>query len=247
MKRFLLISLTALLAFSTTSTKAQEKQYDDLLVKYVDEKYEDCLVRAERYTQNDNTKKDPLPYLYMSMCLYEMSKIPKYQEMDEYKKADRDALKWAEKYRKKDKNLEFFNNYEDYWSELNTMAQETGMNYYETGPKGMSKARRYFDSMTSYYPENPGGWLMLALTQYNSNMAKDGDESLVKYTEALESAGGIARLPLDQKKLMKSALIHYAEYLDGKGDTSGARAALETGKDAFMDDAEFKGAYDSFH
>ena len=247
MKRFLLISLTALLAFSTTSTKAQEKQYDDLLVKYVDEKYEDCLVRAERYTQNDNTKKDPLPYLYMSMCLYEMSKIPKYQEMDEYKKADRDALKWAEKYRKKDKNLEFFNNYEDYWSELNTMAQETGMNYYETGPKEMSKARRYFDSMTSYYPENPGAWLMLALTQYNSNVAKDADESLVKYKEALEASGGIVRLPLDQKKLMKSALSHYAEYLDAKGDRSGARAALETGKDAFMDDAEFKGAYDSFH
>jgi len=247
MKRLLLIPLTALLAFSSTTTKAQEKQYDDLLVKYVDEKYEDCLVKAERYTQNDKTKKDPLPYLYMSMCLYEMSKIPKYQEMDEYKKADRDALKWAEKYRKKDKNLEFFNNYEDYWSELNTMAQETGMNYYEAGPKEMSKARRYFDSMTSYYPENPGAWLMLALTQYNSNMAKDADESLVKYKEALEASGGIVRLPLDQKKLMKSALIHYAEYLDAKGDRSGARAALETGKDAFMDDAEFKGAYDSFH
>ena len=120
----------AFLALTTTS-RAQEKQYDDLLVKYVDEKYEDCLAKAERYTQNDNTKRDPLPYLYMSMCLFEMSKIPKYQEMDDYKKADRDALKWAEKYRKKDKNKEFFNNYEDYWSELNTMAQESGMNEYE--------------------------------------------------------------------------------------------------------------------
>ena len=181
------------------------------------------------------------------MCLFEMSKIPKYQEMDDYKKADRDALKWAEKYRKKDKNKEFFNNYEDYWSELNTMAQESGMNEYESGPKGMSKARRYFDSMTGYYPENPGGWMMLALTQYQSNLAKDGDESIVKYKEALEAAGGIALLPEDQKKLMKAGLIHYAEYLDGKGDKSGARAAMETGKDAFMDDAEFKGAYEEYH
>lgn len=247
MKRLLLIPFTAFLASTATDALAQDKQYDDLLVRYVDEKYEDCLVRAERYTQGDKTKKDPLPFLYMSMCLYEMSKIPKFQEMEEYKKADRDALKWAEKYRKKDKNLEFFSNYEDYWSSLNTMAQETGMNFYEAGTKEMSKAKRYFDSMTGYYPENPGPWLMLALTQYNTNLVREGDANLEKYKEALAAAGNIARLPEDQRKLLKSALIYYADHLDAKGDKSGARAALEVGKDAFMDDPEFKGAYDAMH
>lgn len=247
MMRLLFIPLIALLAGAATPAWGQDKQYDDLLVRYVDEKYEDCLVRAERYTQNDKTKRDPLPFLYMSMCLYEMSKLPKFQEMDEYKKADRDALKWAEKYRKKDKNLEFFSNYEDYWSSLNTMAQETGLNFYEAGAKEMSKAKRYFDSMTGYYPENPGPWLMLALTQYNTNLVREGDANLAKYKEALDAAGPIARLPLDQRKLLKSAMIHYADYLDGKGDSSGARAVLESGKDAFMDDPEFKGAYEAMH
>ena len=81
------------------------------LKAYVDEEYEKCLVKAEGYTINEETKKDPLPYLYMSMCLYEMSKIEKYTAMEDYKKADRDAMKYAEKYRKKDKNKEFFDNY----------------------------------------------------------------------------------------------------------------------------------------
>lgn len=249
MKRLLLAPLYALLAMAflaAAPARAQSKPYDDLLVKYVDEKYEDCLYKAERYTQNDNTKKDPLPYLYMSMCLFEMSKIPKYQEMEDYKKADRDALKWAEKFRKKDKNMEFFHNYEDFWAELNTMAQESGLNLYDGGVKEMSKAKRYFDSMTSYYPENPGAWLMYALTQYNTNLVKEGDLSMTKYKEALDAAGGIDRLPEDQKKLMKSALIRQADYLDAKGDRSGAKQALELGKDAFMDDAEFKGVYESF-
>jgi hypothetical protein len=246
MKRIHLAPILVLLATANTGFAQEKKPYDDLLVKYVDEKYEDCLVKAERYTTNDNTKRDPLPYLYMSMCLYEMSKIPKYQAMEEYKKADRDALKWAEKYRKKDKDKEFFNNYEDYWSELNTMAQESGLNEYESGAKGMSKARRYFDSMTGYYPENPGAWLMLGLTDYGSNMAKEGDDAISKYKAALDAAGGIDRLPEDQKKLMKAGLIHYAEYLDGKGDKSGAKAAMETGKEAFMDDPEFKAAYESY-
>lgn len=247
MKRTLLVSMTALLVLGSNQAWAQSKPYEDLLVRYVDEKYEDCLFKAERYTQNDRTKKDALPYLYMSMCYYEMSKIPKYQEMDEYKKADRDALKWAEKYRRKDKDLEFFHNYEDFWADLNRMAQESGLNAYEMGDKEMSKARRFFQSMTRYYPENPGAWLMLGLSQYRSNLARDAEQTMAQYATALEEAGSLDRLPEDQKQLMKSALIHYAEYLDGKGDSSGARAALETGKEYFMDDPEYKGAYNSFH
>ncbi len=250
MKNVLLPATTTILACMTltaTSVQAQSKPYEDLLVKYVDEKYEDCIVKAERYTMADDTKKDALPYLYMSMCLFEMSKIPKYQEMEDYKNADREAYKWAGKYRKKDKDLEFFNDYEDYWAELNTVAQESGLINYEAGAKEMSKAKRNFEYMTRYYPENPGPWLMLALTQYKSNLAKDGDLSMAEYKKAMDAAGAITGLPEDQKKLMKSALIHYAEYLDGKGDSSGARTAMEAGKDAFMDDPEFKSAYDSFH
>lgn len=247
MKTPLLTVIACVLSIAAVHpVQAQGKQYDDLLVKYVDEKYEECVTKAERYTEGESTKKDALPYLYMSMCLFEMSKIPKYQQMEDFKKADRDALKYAEKYRKKDKDKEFFNNYEDFWAELNTMAQENGLNEYESGTKGMSKARRFFDSMTGYYPENPGPWLMLALCQYNGNLTKDADESVKTYQKALEAAGGISALPEDQKKLMKSALINYAEYLDGKGDKSGAKAAMETGKDAFMDDPEFKGAYASY-
>lgn len=243
MERSLTLVLASLLIVSAS---AQKKPYDDLLVKFVDEKYEDCLAKAQTYTEKDDTKKDPLPYLYMSMCLYEMSKIEKYKAMDEYKKADKEALKWAEKYRKKDKNKEFFDNYADYWSDLNTMAQETGLNFYDEGAKGMSKAKQTFDSMTGYYPENPGAWLMLGLCQYRTNLAKEGDASVAKFKAALEVAGGVEALPEDQKKLMRTALIDYAAYLDGKGDRSGAKAALDLGKEALKDDPEFKTALQEY-
>jgi len=235
-----LIAATALLA--SISLQAQKHVYEDLLVLYVDEKYEKCMEKALSYTENDATKKDALPFLYVSMCNYEMSKVEKYAA--DYPKAGRDALKWAEKYRKKDKDKEFFNNYEDYWSSLNTMAGETGENLIDD-PKGLSKAKANFDAMTGYYPENPGPWLMLAVVQYKSNLAKEGDLSVAAFDKAIDAAGDIKTLPKDQQKLLKNALIRYADHLVDKGDRSKARKYAEIGKDAFMEEPDFKGLWES--
>jgi hypothetical protein len=221
---------------------AQKGVYEDLLVLYVDEKYEKCIFKAEGYTEAESTKKDALPYLYISMCYFEMSKQEKFNV--DYPKASRDAIKWAEKYRKKDKDLEFFNNYGDFWAELNTMVQEQGENFLED-PKGMSKAKQMFDGITSYYPENPGGWLMLAVCNYKANMAKEGDMALAQFDKAMTAAGDIGSLPTDQKKLLKNALIRYADLMVSKGQTSKAKQYAGLGKDHFMGEADFKGMWES--
>lgn len=241
MKRILLLLLAAPF---TLATMAQKHVYEDLLKFYVDEEYEKCLSKAEGYTLNDETKKDPLPYLYMSMCFYEMSKIEKYTAMEEFKKCDRDALKYAEKYRKKDKNKEFFDNYADFWEDLNTMAMEKGMNGYDDGD--FSKAKQTFDAMVGYYPENPGAWIMLALCQYKTNLAKEGDLSMKEFRKA-QAATDIRYLPEDQKKLLREGLIRYCEQLSTKGMRDSARATINIGSDHFMKDADFKAAYEEYN
>ena len=57
MKKSTIINLLSAATFLAMAfpARAQEKQYDDLLVKYVDEKYEECITKAERYTEADNT------------------------------------------------------------------------------------------------------------------------------------------------------------------------------------------------
>jgi hypothetical protein len=243
MKNLLTLGLAAALSLPAM---AQKHVYEDLLVKFVDEKYEDVLAKAQSYTENDDTKKDPLPYLYISMSLYEMSKIEKFRAMEEYKKADKDAVKWAEKYRKKDKEKQFFDNYADFWAELNTMAGESGLNFYDEGPKGMSKAKQMFDGMTGYYPENPGPWLMLALCQYSTNLAKEAEISMKNFQKALDDAGGAGDLPEDQKKLLKQAMMNYATWKETKGDKASGKAMLEQGKDAFIADPDFKTFYEGY-
>ena len=234
-----LITICAFLL--ATAASAQKHVYEDLLVLFVDEKYEKCIFKAEGYTQADATKKDALPFLYVSMCLYEMSKLEKYNV--DYPKAARDAVKWAEKYRKKDKNKEFFDNYADFWEDLNTMAMEKGMNGYDDGD--FSKAKQTFDAMVGYYPENPGAWMMLAIVQYKSNLAKEGDLSMTSFDKAIAAAGDISTLPPDQKKLLKNALIRYADLQVAKGDRAKARKYAEIGKDVFMEEPDFKGMWDS--
>ncbi len=240
--RYLL--LPALLFFAFNPLKAQKHVYEDLLVMYVDEKYEKCIYKAEGYTEKDDTKRDPLPFLYISMCYHEMSKLEQYQL--DYPKAGRDALKWAEKYRRKDKDLEFFHNYEDYWMSLNTAAQEEGENQMDD-PKGASRARQVWTSMTKYYPENPGPWLMLSIVQYKNNLTKDADLSVKEFDKALKAAGNIGTLPLDQRKLLKSALIRYADYQVSKGSRETARKYLALGKDYFMDEPDFKSTYNALN
>ncbi len=241
MKKLLILACVALFQLNIY---AQKHVYDDLLVMYIDEKYDKCLQKAENYTLNDDTKKDPLPFLYMSMCFYEMSKLETFQK--DYPKAGRDALKFAEKYRKKDKEMEFFKNYEDYWISLNTMAMEQGENMMED-PKGMSKAKYVWNSMTVYYPENPGPWLMLAVVKYQSNQAKEADLHVEEFNKRLAEAGDVKTLPADQRKLLKNALIRYADYQNDQGNREQARRYISMGKDHFMSEPDFKGAYEAIN
>jgi hypothetical protein len=239
MKKTLLLAVLLVLS---AAASAQKHVYEDLLVLFVDEKFEKCIAKAEGYTVADATKKDALPYLYISMCLFEMSKQEKYAA--DYPKAARDAAKWAEKYRKKDKDKEFFGNYEDYWAELNTASFQAGENLLDD-PKGLSKAKQIFDGMVGYYPENPGAWLMLAMSQYKSNMVKEGDISVAEFDKAFSAAGDPATLPKDQQTLLKNAIIRYADYLVGKGQRDRARSYAAKVKDAFINEADFKGLWDS--
>ena len=239
MKKTLLLSA---ILFVNGATVAQKHVYEDLLVMFVDEKYEKCIYKAEGYTQNDDTKRDALPFLYLSMCYFEMSKLEQFNA--DYPRASRDAVKWAEKYRKKDKEKEFFGNYEDYWAELNTVSYQAGENFLDD-PKGISKAKQIFDGMTGYYPENPGAWLMLAMAQYKGNLVKEGDLSMKEFDKALAEAGDVSTLPKDQKTLLKNGLIRYADYLVSKGQRDRAKTYAALGKDHFMEEPDFKGMWES--
>lgn len=237
MFRTILLSIT--MAYGLTSF-AQKGVYDDLLVLYVDEKYEKCLAKAETYTQKESTRKHALPYLYMSMSLFEMSKLEKFDE--DYPKAFRNALKYAVKYRKKDKDVEYFDDYEDYWAELNQKCMEIAENYFQE--ENWSKAKSYYKYMTSYDPGNVGAWIMRMHAEINLNMAREVEMHGKEMEKALADQGDVENLSPDKQQLLRNALISYSEYLHSSGRSDSARKVMDIGSDAFMENEEFKMVWD---
>ena len=82
-----------------------QEEYMDLLLLFVDEKYDICFSKASKYTQKDKTKNDPLPYLYIAMSSFEMSQDHKYTNL--HPKAYKTAISFTAKYRKKDKQYKW--------------------------------------------------------------------------------------------------------------------------------------------
>ncbi|MFM7682425.1 MAG: hypothetical protein ACKO7P_06735 [Bacteroidota bacterium] len=101
---------TLLLLSLATFANAQKTQYDDLLSLFVDEKYVKCLQKAESYTLSDKTKGHPLPFLFVSRCYYEISKIDDAKMKEDYANAGKDCFTYISKYfqaatvKTKDKN-----------------------------------------------------------------------------------------------------------------------------------------------
>lgn len=230
--KFLTFLLLAVL-YSSPSLLAQEKEYEDLWVLYIDEDYEKLISKALKVTENDKTKKEPMPYLFVSMGNFEISK--KEDMAEDYPKAFRDALKFAAKWRKKDKQSQFVYDNKDYISELREGCMEVAEGYLEDG--AYSKSKRYYKYMTQFDPDCPGSWLMYAYSLKKLNDVLGTEEAFGEFEAKL---GDIDRLSSEQQRLLKYGLITYAEEMYQEGKRSDAKAMLERGAEFYAEDNEYK-------
>lgn len=92
MKNILTLICLALVALTAN---AQAPNYDDLKILYADANYEKLAKVASGYTENDKTKKDVLPYIWLSKGLYKISLSG--SDNDKFKNAYKDAIKYLGK------------------------------------------------------------------------------------------------------------------------------------------------------
>lgn len=231
--RTLILSLLAVLYLSPSLVGQENKEYEDLWVLYIDENYEKLLKKAVSITEADKTKKEPMPYLFASMAYFEISK--KEDMAEDYPRAFKNSMKYAAKWRKKDKTGAFVYDNKDYIADLREAGMEEAEGYVEDG--NFSKAKSLYKYMTKFDPDCPGSWLMYAYTLKKVNDYSGHDQAMENFNTKL---GDIDRLSSEQQRLLKYGLITYAEFLYEDGKRTEAKDLLAKGADFYAEDNEYK-------
>jgi tetratricopeptide (TPR) repeat protein len=228
-----------LVFIAVSSSQAQtDNDYKDLLTLFVTEKYEKCLYKAEGYTLDEKTKKDPLPYMFMSRCFYEMSKRDEFKE--KYPNAFKDAMKYISKYGSKDKEKVYLSEYEDYIGQIRSAAIAQAETMMDT--QKYSKAKQLYDQLLDIDPNDAGAQLMMGVVQGLMKAKKESETALAKAKAILtEKKAGTAA---EELNLLKYALTMHATNLAGASKTA-AKEWLDLGLEYFPEDKEYKVTYDT--
>lgn len=231
-----IIFLLLLLPFG--SSLIAQNDYHDLLELYVDEKYDRVLYRAEDYTLNEKTKKDPLPYLFMSMAYYKISKDEKWAT--KFPDSFKNSLKYMSKYCGKDKQRQYIGEYEDFVDELRgaTIAEaEVLMDQLK-----YTKTKAYYNYLVDMDPNDAGAWIMQGLSEKALRSKKESEISFNTAKDILVNKK-CSDMTDFQKGLLKEGLMRLASSLSDEGNKNGAKEWLDLGTEYFTDDKEYQVHY----
>ncbi len=238
MKKFIAFTLF-IFSLNIGSIAQTDKDYKDLLAMFVDEKYEKCLYKAEGYTLKDETKKDPLPYLFMSMCYFEMSKLDQFKE--KYPDAFKNSMKYLSKYGGKDKEKKYAGDYEDFFGDIRTAAMNEAESQYDL--QKYTKCKTIYDQLVDVDANDAGANLMLGLSFSGMKSKKEAEVSIKKAMVILQEKK--ASQTKEQLNLLKNAIVLYAGILNDSGNKDVAKEWLDLGLEYFKDDKEYMVTYDT--
>lgn len=255
MKKILLAVAIALFGFNMGAT-AQE--YEDLLSLIVSEDYEKVRKKAGKYMESDKTKKDPLPYLYFAEASYRMSLDNKYKE--DYPKAYKEALSYAGKYRKKDKNNAYKDEAKEFLEELKVVIAEEVENYWdEDSDKGYKKALGLMKKVNTFSPEDKGAKLMRAILEVLTGNKSEGRKMIAAAWKEVQTIGTddnqFEDMTEQTQYFLRRGLMRYAVYAK-RTDIVLAQSVMAFGHQYFYEEnqdyqkeyeEDYKQLYDEIH
>ncbi|MFD1550917.1 hypothetical protein DNU06_05060 [Putridiphycobacter roseus] len=250
MKKFtLLLYLTGLL---TTFSFAQRPEYNDLIVYFADGNLEKLLKQAEKYTTADDSRKDAIPYLYLSKANLEISKGGDLAE--EFPRAFKDAVKYAGKaIQKDDDDRTMYNANLPHFTAVKKEVFEQIRNLVESNDYG--RLMGVLPLMEKIEKGEIGTAFLKAVAKYQR-----GDKSgfRIEQKEALalldnfdtgslvlsddDSIEEAAKKKID-REVFKFGIIQYAKTLVVMEETSEAKAILGKVKQLYEEDKNFMKEY----
>ena len=191
MKLLKLSFFTALL-FSGIMSSAQRPDYEDLNILYAEGKYDKLLKKCEKYQSKDDSKYDPLPFLYTSMAFFEISQDETWMQKDDsYKRAYSNSLRYAASFRKKLNRLKsdaekrkILKDNNDFLNRLKGAIMEDVDLFMHQEKKYYRKAVSELKRLVTFDPDDAGAYLLKGVCEYrakNKTVSRmDFDSAAVK-------------------------------------------------------------------
>ena len=210
MKQIFTLGLILLTSFKMMAQGA----YDDLRVLYVEESYEKCYKKAFKYIEGEESKRHALPYFFYAAVNYRLSQNSKYSE--DYPSAAKDAISYAGKFVKKDKN----GDYSDYdlkmrfFEELKMDLAEQIENYWTDGTeKGYKKVASILKKAQKLDPQDAGMALLRGIAEIKTGNKTEGKKLVFEGYDRVKTTGvdvAFADLSASTQYFYRMALMNYS-------------------------------------
>lgn len=232
--------------FLAVNAVAQPPNYDDLLIYYADGDYEKLIKKAEKYTLKDDTKRDPIPYMYMAKGFFAIHKNPEGFSEDFTKNAMGTATRYASRAKKLDKegildqdetNADFLSNMKKYW--LESIDNEILVGNYG----------RAFGLVMKYgklSPDDAGVTFLLGACKFKRNDKNGASKYWEEANEMLTKITSTSGWRSEDYAMMKLGVLETARALKEYDELGEAQKILNKVKQWFEDDSEFMDLYNCY-
>jgi len=247
------LSILFIFLGSLTFSYSQPPNYDDLVVYFADGEYEKLLKKAEKYTVNDKTRNDALPYLFLSKANYEVSKG--HELLEKYPRAFKDAVNYAGKCIQKDKEGNVQKEYLGHFNNLKKALYEELRLFVENADYGrmagylpmMDKidkddiGTRFLKSAAQHYRKDKAG--MRETIKQAEELLKNAEQSKFTIDEKNDDIDVIDRKKIDLD-LLKLGVFEYCKVMIEIRQADKAKDILGKIAQWYANDKEFKAKYD---
>lgn len=251
MKRIGLLVIAVVTLFNA---KAQRPDYEDLDIYFAEREYEKVISKSLKYSQGDDSRKDALPYLFLSKANYIISLGEDQELLEDFPRAYKDAIKYASKaIQKDDKERTMYYANISHFAILKTAVFEDVRNLVSSGEFG--KLAGTLPLMDKLEKNEIGISFLKAVTKYHRGDKSGFRTEQAKALGLLEGMNGGSltitdddQIELAEKKeidreVFKFCIVQYAKLLVQMDEISDARRVLGKVKQLFEMDDDFMEEY----
>lgn len=224
------------------SAQVMNSEFQKLFDLYTMEKYDKCAYKAESYTRKDKYRREPEPYLYLALCMYQAHLHPELFQ-DEFKDPMKDALKYAYQFRKKDKTGELYEANRFLLDKIREEALDRAKFYFNDSD--YRKASAEFSRILKVVPDDVNILFIGGVADILSKNMTQGERNISQALDTLraqEANHSFMKDDVTHEMLIK-AFVSYTDYLVENGQTDRAMEIIVLGRKLMPDDPKLKAQY----